>query len=136
MYNLGLYEIGGYGGKEVGSVEDRGGGPRFPVKAFAQMCLGQPSSTLRLESHVVDTLVLGSGVAEEGAPLGGGSEYGRSFGRDDVVAVKRAKREALEAICEFHGTQGWSAVDPIGMVSAEKPEIWQEVVWDWYDARF
>lgn len=120
-------------------------GPRFPVKAFAQMCLGQPSSTLRLESHVVETLVLGSGLdvgvglgnADDGVTSGAGGRS--SFGGDDLAALNSARRDALEAICDFHGTQGWSSVDRSGLAGSEKAgnlAPWHEVVWDWYDARF
>lgn len=114
-----------------------GGIPRFPVKAFAQMCLGGPSGTLRLESHVVETLVLGCGLGHTDVPPGAGSSA--SFDGDDVVALSAVKRDALEAICEFHGTQGWTCVDGKGLVGsgeAESGAPWQEVVWEWYDARF
>lgn len=113
------------------------GSPGFPVKAFAQMCLGQPSSSLRLESHVVETLVLGSGLGLGNADVD--VDAPSSVGGGDLVALSGANRDALEAICEFHGTQGWSSVDRRGLVGSEKaesPAPWQEVVWDWYDARF
>ena len=138
LRSLALHAIPGFGGRgdvtaEIGSVE--GGGARFPVKAFAQMCLGRPGSTLRLESHVVETLVLGSdvgGAKTVGVPPAGAGDR-------SSPALKSAKKDALEAICEFHGTQGWSGVDNLGMVRSEEggsPEPWQEVVWEWYDARF
>lgn len=117
------------------------GVPRFPVKAFAQMCLGQPSSTLRLESHVVETLVLGSGLnnADADAPSGAGGRT--TIGGDDMVSLNSARRDALEATCGFHGTQGWSHVDRGGLAvgghdGTESPVPWQELVWGWYDARF
>lgn len=121
------------------------GDVRFPVKAFAQMCLAQPSSALRLESHVVETLVLGCDVAtcHAGASVGAGSGT-TTRGGDDRIALDAAKRDGLDAICEFHGTGGWTSVDRQGLVTGgagvEKAESaaapWQEVVWDWYDARF
>lgn len=103
-------------------------GVRFPVKAFAQMCLTEPPNALRLESHVVETLVLGSDdVASIGASVvsGGSTEHGE----DDWVALGSAKRDGLDAICAFHGVGGWSSV-------TESAVPWQEVLWDWYDARF
>ncbi|CAN0159875.1 unnamed protein product [Ectocarpus sp. 6 AP-2014] len=112
--------------------------PRFPVKAFAQMCLSEMSSTLRLESHVVDTLVLGSGMATSATST---SRAGGSGCADGVAALDDARSDALSAICEFHGTDGWREVDhrgvvtdPFGMPDNASP--WQEVVWEWYDARF
>eukprot|EP00903_Cladosiphon_okamuranus_P010745 g10156.t1 len=127
----------------VGVGSAAGWVPSFPVKAFAQMCLGQPSSTLRLESHVVETLVLGSGGsvgvgnADDGVPSG--ARDSSSFGGDDLGALNSARRHALEAICEFHGAQGWSSVNRRGLAGSEKAGSlvpWQEAVWDWYDARF
>lgn len=132
-------------GVGVGVGSAAGWGPCFPVKAFAQMCLGQPSSTLRLESHVVETLVLGSGVSvgdgvgNADVDVPSGTSDSSSFGRDELVALNSARRHALEAICEFHGTQGWSAVDRRGLAGSEKAGSlapWQEAVWDWYHARF
>lgn len=112
--------------------------PRFPVKAFAQMCLSETSSTLRLESHVVETLVLGSGMATSATNA---SSPSRSGCTDGVAALDRARRDGLSAICEFHGTDGWREVDNRGVVAdgVDMPENsppWQEVVWEWYDARF
>ncbi|CAN0225600.1 unnamed protein product, partial [Ectocarpus sp. 13 AM-2016] len=112
--------------------------PRFPVKAFAQMCLSETSSTLRLESHVVETLVLGSGMATSATST---SKAGGSGCADGVAALDDARRDALSAICEFHGTDGWRDVDHRGVVTdgVDMPENappWQEVVWEWYDARF
>ncbi|CAN0378260.1 unnamed protein product [Ectocarpus fasciculatus] len=112
--------------------------PRFPVKAFAQMCLSETSSTLRLESHVVETLVLGSSLATSAT---NSSSPGGRGGTDGVAALDRARRDGLSAICEFHGTDGWREVDHRGVVAdgVDMPENsppWQEVVWEWYDARF
>ncbi|CAM9263233.1 unnamed protein product [Scytosiphon promiscuus] len=120
---------------------------RFPVKAFAQMCLDERSSTLRLESHVVETLVLGSRGSHDdisGASLTGGG--GKSYGRD---ALAVAKLDGLSEICDFHGTGGCSMVDREGLLvdgdtgsgdgSDDKvgsAEHWREAVWNWYDARF
>lgn len=113
--------------------------PRFPVKAFAQMCLSEMSSTLRLESHVVETLVLGSGMATSATRT---SKAGGSGCTDDsLAALDDARREGLSAICKFHGTDGWREVDHQGVVTdgvdiPENAPPWQEVVWEWYDARF
>ncbi|CAM9677922.1 unnamed protein product [Ectocarpus sp. 8 AP-2014] len=112
--------------------------PRFPVKAFAQMCLSETSSTLRLESHVVDTLVLGSGMATSATST---SQAGGSGCTDGVAALDDARSDALSAIREFHGTDGWREVDHMGVVTdgvgmPENAPPWQEVVWEWYDARF
>lgn len=124
---------------------------RFPVKAFAQMCLDERSSTLRLESHVVETLVLGSmgsGDPNSGGSLtdGGGKSGVVSGGRD---ALDVAKLDSIRAICEFHGTDGWTMVDREGLVvdgdvhtgsggngGEGSAEQWREVLWNWYDARF
>ena len=93
------------------------------------MCLDVPSSTLRLERHAVDTLVLGS----RGHPAGSANSV-------DFGALEAARLEGLEAICEFHGTDGWRLVDAEGRVGElDGPAInnsWLEVVWDWYNARF
>lgn len=123
-------------------------GVRFPAKAFAQMCLTDPSSALRLESHVVETLVLGScsgrvaGVGDSSVESGSSAEQG-----GDYLTLESAKNDGLDAICEFHGVGGWGLVDRGGRVgsgagvgvdaateSGSPP--WQEVVWDWYDTRF
>lgn len=94
----------------------------FPAKAFAQMCLDMPLATLRLERHVVDTLVLGSNSAT-----------------DDVNAVgmDMVKRDGFDAICEFHGAERWGLVDSQGLVKGTASAVpWHEIVWEWYDARF
>lgn len=109
------------------------------------MCLGQPSSTLRLESHVVETLVLGSADNCVGSGV-----FGGAVDDDDLAAFRGAVRYGLEAICEFHGVDGWSWVEGGGLVAgssakvtagvgvdtAETSTTWQEAVWGWYDARF
>ena len=90
------------------------------------MCLGLPSSTLRLERHVVHTLVLGS---EKG-------HVKFSSGRD-VAAVEMAERVGFEAVSDFHGADGWGLVDCHGCIEGSAGrEPWQEAVWEWYDARF
>eukprot|EP00904_Undaria_pinnatifida_P003373 jgi/Undpi1/13036/HiC_scaffold_8.g02699.m1 len=99
---------------------------RFPAKAFSQMCLGLPSSTLRLERHVVQTLVLGSKKGH--VKLSGGG---------DVAAVEMAEKVGLEAISDFHRADGWGLIDCDGRVEVSSGmESWQEAVWEWYDARF
>ncbi|CAM9165986.1 unnamed protein product, partial [Hapterophycus canaliculatus] len=121
---------------------------RFPVKAFAQMCLDERSSTLRLESHVVETLVLGCVGSEDNnsdPTLTGDGCMSCASGGSDALTV--AKLDGLSAICEFHGTGGWRMVDPRGLVvdgvggggfggREASVEPWPEVVWNWYDARF
>ena len=90
------------------------------------MCLGLSSGTLRLERHVVQTLVLGS---EKG-------QVKLSSGRD-VAAVETAEKVGLEAVSDFHGVDGWGLVDCHGRVEGSAGlEPWQEEVWGWYDARF
>lgn len=150
----------GLEGREAAAAEHGdGGGSRFPVRAFAQMCLRQPSSELRLESHVVETLVLGSAdtdtnIAGAKASLpsssAGGNSSGSCGGADsvDMASLYDAKRNGLEAICEFHGADGWSWVDRAGLIAGgvvngvgvdnktESSLTWQEAVWHWYDARF
>jgi len=125
---------GGGGGDDRDDVGDR-----FPVKAFAQMCLGERSGTLRLESHVVETLVLGS----TDTCVDAGPSFVAGSGGGDLAALHGARRDSLEAICEFHGVDGWTWVDRGGLVvngvgvdKAETSATWQEAVWDWYDARF
>lgn len=122
-------------------------GVRFPVKAFAQMCLTDPSSALRLESHVVETLVLGSCSVVAGAGSSVESRSSSKHGGDDWVALDGVKRNGLDAICEFHGVGGWSSVNRggrvgsgvgvgVGAATERGAPPWQEVVWDWYDSRF
>lgn len=101
---------------------------RFPVRAFADMCLSSPSASLRLERHVVDTLVLGSEIADSNESLVGGKHF---------LDVEVAKRSGLDAICNFHGVEGWNKVDAQGRADGvEGPKPWQKLLWDWYDARF
>lgn len=134
-------------GDDTSLVEPLSDETRFPVKGFAQMCLDERSSTLRLESHVVETLVLGSMGPDDTVPdanlaSGGGLSNGR-----DALAV--ARKDGLSAICEFHGTGGWSMVDHQGLIGNGdvgssgggddkngSAEPWREVLWKWYDARF
>lgn len=103
--------------------------PRFPAKAFAQMCIGLPSATVRLERHVVDTLVLGSKSRVKDSMC--------SDGRD-ARDVQRAREEGFAAICEFHGSDSWRWVDEKGYVDGPAGSVssWQEEVWCWYNARF
>lgn len=104
--------------------------PPFPAKAFAQMCLGLPSATVRLERHVVDTLVLGSKLHVRD---GTSSSSGRDVTRD----VQHTREEGFAAICEFHGSDSWRLVDEKGFVDGpEGVFTWQEEVWRWYHARF
>lgn len=112
-------------------------GRRFPAKAFAEMCLGQPSAKLRLERRVVNCLVLGSDFCSE-------SRTGDIADDSDVVHSSErggsagAWRGGLEASAEFHGANGWSFVDSTGHVegSAGNKIPWHEFVYEWYDARF
>lgn len=94
------------------------------------MCLGLPSATVRLERHAVETLVLGSKNAR-------GDSNNSLSASVDFGAVEKAKRDVLQAICEFHGSDWWGVVDCDGNVNGpEGATPWHEVVWDWYDARF
>lgn len=138
-------DVVGLDGSENTLFQASDEGVRFPVKAFAQMCLTEPSSALRLESHVVETLVLGSesdpASAASALVASGNSTTPSGDGRVDLGG---AKRDGLDAICDFHSVCGWSTVDREGRVTCgagrgratESAVPWQEVVWDWYDARF
>lgn len=101
----------------------------FPAKAFAEMCIGQPSANLRLEREVVDSLVLGSDFL---------SEYRKNSASGNSRHDARLWLEALEASAEFHGSGRWSIVDSTGCVggTGKIRKSWQEFVWNWYDARF
>lgn len=92
------------------------------------MCLGLPSATVRLERHVVETLVLGSK-----------SRVRDSMCSDvrDTRDVEHASENGFAAICEFHGADSWRLVDGEGFVDGpEGVSTWQEEVWCWYNARF
>lgn len=83
------------------------------------MCLDLSSSSLRLERHVVETLVLGS----------------RSHPVD--ATLETARIEGLDALCEFHGLDRWISVDALGHVEDTfANKSWLEEMWDWYDARY
>lgn len=94
--------------------------PRFPAKALGEMCHGKQSAILRLEQHVVDTLVLGSDRAFE------------------IESLEKARLEGLEATANFHGAREWRRVDHAGIGESSHGERkpWQELVWDWYQERF
>lgn len=98
--------------------------PRFPSKAFAQMCLDLSSSSLRLERHVVDTLVLGSVDTTKSR---------------DFLKLESARIEGQDALCEFHGLERWIPVDEHGHIEGVDilaTKSWLEEMWGWYDARF
>lgn len=87
--------------------------PRFPARALGEMCVGLPSAKLRLERHVVETLLVGSKHV---------------FEDENAEAIRL---ESLAATGKFHGCKDWKLVD-----SGGRPEAWWELAWEWYDERF